>query len=180
MPVPGIHNSLVLERTGFPIKPGMTRRQEFDFLECIKINDGSVSHNIYIFELFYQLSKAMAKQTTTIPIASIILDEEIYPRDRIDQKRVGIFAENIRDGFKFDPIEVEPAPDKPGRYRLLDGAHRWSAYKSTGITETEAVIKNLDGTDPLLYAAKKAIGPRQLTEDEARETARRAYNKNPA
>ena len=118
MPVPGIHNSLVLERTGFPIKPGMTRRQEFDFLECIKINDGSVSHNIYIFELFYQLSKAMAKQTTTIPIASIILDEEIYPRDRIDQKRVGIFAENIRDGFKFDPIEVEPAPGKPGIYRL--------------------------------------------------------------
>ena len=65
-------------------------------------------------------------------------------------------------------------------YRLLDGAHRWSAYKSTGVTETEAIIKNLDGTDPLLYAAKKAIGPRQLTEDEARDTARRAYNKNPA
>jgi len=122
----------------------------------------------------------MAKQTTTIPISSIILDEDIYPRKGIDPRRIGIFAENIRDGFKFDPIEVEPAPDKPGKYRLLDGAHRWSAYKSTGVTEAEAVIKNLDGTDPLLYAAQKAIGPRQLTEDEARETARRAYNKNPA
>ena len=33
---------------------------------------------------------------------------------------------------------------------------------------------------PLLYAAKKAIGPMQLTENEARDTARRAYNKNPA
>jgi len=122
----------------------------------------------------------MTKSTTTIPIASIILDEDIYPRKGIDPRRVGIFAENIRDGFKFDPIEVEPAPDKPGKYRLLDGAHRWSAYKSTGVTEAEAVIKNLDGTDPLLYAAKKAIGPRQLTEDEARDTARRAYNKNPS
>ena len=122
----------------------------------------------------------MTKSTTTIPISSIILDESIYPRKAIDPRRVGIFAENIRDGFKFDPIEVEPAPDKPGKYRLLDGAHRWSAYKSTGVTEAEAVIKNLDGTDPLLYAAQKAIGPRQLTEDEARETARRAYNKNPA
>jgi len=120
----------------------------------------------------------MTKSTTTIPISSIILDESIYPRKAIDPRRVGIFAENIRDGFKFDPIEVEPAPDKPGKYRLLDGAHRWSAYKSTGVTEAEAVIKNLDGTDPLLYAAKKAIGPRQLTEDEARETARRAYSKN--
>ncbi|MBW2651169.1 MAG: ParB N-terminal domain-containing protein, partial [Deltaproteobacteria bacterium] len=71
----------------------------------------------------------MDKTTTTIPISSIILDEDIYPRKSIDPRRVGIFAENIRDGFKFDPVEVQPDPDKPGRYRLLDGAHRWSACK---------------------------------------------------
>ena len=56
----------------------------------------------------------MTKPTTTIPIASIILDENIYPRKGIDPRRVGIFAENIRDGFKFEPIEVEPDPGKPG------------------------------------------------------------------
>jgi len=122
----------------------------------------------------------MTKEITQIPISSIILDEEVYPRKAIDHRRVGIFSENIRDGFKFDPVEVEPCPDRPGRYRLLDGAHRWIAYKTTGATETEAVIKNLDGDDPLLYAAKKAIGPKQLTEEEARDTARRAYKKNPA
>jgi len=121
----------------------------------------------------------MAKPATKISISSIILDEEIYPRKGIDQKRVGIFAENIRDGFKFDSIEVEPHPDKPGKYRLLDGVHRWSAFKAVGVAEIEAIIiKDLDGTDPLLYAAKKAIGPKQLTEDEARDTARRAYTKN--
>ena len=120
----------------------------------------------------------MTNETTTIPISSIILDESIYPRKSIDHRRVGMFAEHIRDGFKFDPIEVEPIPGKPGKYRLLDGAHRWSAYKSAGVTEIEVIITNLDGKDPLLYAAKKAIGPRQLTEDEARETARRAYSKN--
>jgi len=49
------------------------------------------------------------------------------------------------------------SPGEPGKYRLLDGAHRWSAYKSTGITEIEAVITNLDGRDPLLYAAKKPL-----------------------
>ena len=53
-----------------------------------------------------------------------------------------------------------------------------SVYKTTGVTEVEVVIKTLDGNDPLLYAAKKAIGPRQLTEDETRETARRAYTRN--
>ncbi len=31
-----------------------------------------------------------------------------------------------------------------------------------------------------MYAAKKTIGPRQLTEDEARDTARRAYTRNTA
>jgi len=121
----------------------------------------------------------MAEPTTKIPISSIILDEEIYPRKGIDRKRVGMFAENIRDGFKFDPIEIEPHPDRPGKYRLLDGVHRWSAFKAVGAAEPDAIIiKDLDGTDPLLYAAKKAIGPGQLTEDEARDIARRAYSKN--
>ena len=73
----------------------------------------------------------MAQQTSKIPISSIILDEDIYPRKGIDHRRVGIFSENLRDG-----------------------------------------------NDPLLYAATKAIGPKQLTEDEARDTARRAYSGN--
>ena len=120
------------------------------------------------------------KRTITVPIANIILDEAIYPRKAIDHRRVGIFADNIRDGFTFDPIEVEPVPGRPGVYRILDGAHRWSAYKAMGITEMKVIIQTLDGTDPLLYAATKAIGPRQLTEEEARDTARRAYNKHPS
>ncbi|MBT4874501.1 MAG: ParB N-terminal domain-containing protein, partial [Desulfobacula sp.] len=120
----------------------------------------------------------MAQQTKQIPVSSIILDEDIYPRKGINHRRVGIFSENIRDGFKFDPIEVEPCPDKPGWYRLLEWAHRWSAFKSTGVEEVKAIIKNLDGNDPLLYAAAKAIGPKQLTEDEAKDTARRAYSGN--
>jgi len=93
-------------------------------------------------------------------MADIILDEGIYPRQKIDHKRVSLFAENIRDNFPFDPIEVEPHPEKPGKYRILDGAHRWCAYKATGVMTLQVIIKHLDGTDPLLYAAGKAIGPR--------------------
>ncbi len=124
------------------------------------------------------VEQIMNQLTRQIPITAIILDEDIYPRKGIDHRRVGIFAENIRDGFVFDPIEVELVHDKVGTYRLLDGAHRWSAHKSMGKDRIEVVIKDLDGNDPLLYAAKKAIGPRQLTEDEARNTARRAYKNN--
>jgi len=53
-----------------------------------------------------------------IPLSDIILDVTIYPSEKIDLKRVGIFAENIRDGFTFDPIKVQPHPEKEGKYHL--------------------------------------------------------------
>ncbi|MDA3831944.1 MAG: DNA methyltransferase [Spirochaetales bacterium] len=76
------------------------------------------------------------------------------------------------------PIEVQIHTDYIEKYRILDGAHRWHAYKEIGATEIPVHIITLDGLDPLLYAAKKAIGPLQLSEEEARNTASRAYEKN--
>jgi hypothetical protein len=65
----------------------------------------------------------MALASTQIPLSSIILDESIYPRKAVDHRRVAIFAENIRDGFDFDPIKVEPCPDWPGRIPAQLVAH---------------------------------------------------------
>jgi hypothetical protein len=118
-----------------------------------------------------------------ILISDVFLDESIYPRENIDHKRIGIFEENLRDGFVFEPIEVQVWPDtgeeaKKGKYRILDGVHRWSAYKKTGDTQIDVVIKILDNIEPILYAAKMAIGPKQLTEAETRNTARRAFQAN--
>ena len=62
-----------------------------------------------------------------IKISDIILDNRIYPRSSIDHKRVSMFEENMRDGFEFDPIHLEVHPDEPGKYRILDGAHRFNA-----------------------------------------------------
>jgi DNA modification methylase len=84
----------------------------------------------------------------------------------------------MRDGFVFDPIQVQAHPELPGKYRILDGAHRFQAYKGIGQKEVPAEIIKLNGADPLLYAAHKAIGPRQLNDEEARDTARRAYQNN--
>jgi len=89
-----------------------------------------------------------------------------------------MFTEILRDGHQFDPIEVQIHPEDNAVYRILDGAHRWNAHKEIGAAEIPAVIAPLEGTDPLLYAAQKAIGPLQLTEGEARDTARRAYRNN--
>ena len=85
----------------------------------------------------------------------------------------------MRDGIKFDPIHLQEHPDEPGKYRILDSAHRYQAYKGIGETEIPAKIIKLNGTHPLLYAAQKAIGPRQLNDEGAKETARRAYQNNP-
>ena len=74
----------------------------------------------------------------------------------------------MRDGFKFDPIHLQAHPDEPGKYRILDGAHRFKACKGIGKKEVSAEIIKLNGKDPLLYAASQAIGPRLLNGDEAR------------
>jgi biotin operon repressor len=114
-----------------------------------------------------------------IKISDIVLDSRIYPRSSIDHKRVAMFEENMRDGFEFEPIHLEVHPDEPGKYHILDGAHRFHAYKGIGQKEVPAEIIKLNGKDPLLYAARQAIGPRLLNDEEARNTARRAYQNNP-
>ncbi|MBU0465249.1 MAG: ParB N-terminal domain-containing protein, partial [Proteobacteria bacterium] len=122
--------------------------------------------------------KSIKDVLVKIRTSDIFLDESIYPRENIDHKRIGIFVENLRDGFKFDPVEVQACPGERGKYRILDGVHRWSAYKKTGQIEIDAIVKTLNSIDPLLYAAKLAIGPKQLTESETRNTARRAFQTN--
>ena len=55
-----------------------------------------------------------------------------------------------------------------------------TAFTGFGPIKTSATsvlrqrLSVLSGTDPLLYTASRAIGPRQLTEEEARSTSRRA------
>ena len=131
----------------------------------------------------------MKDTTIKIPISDITLDESIYPRENIDHKRIGIFVENLRDGFEFEPIHIQAFENQEmsescitvkekSKYRILDGANRWSAFKKAGHIRIPAIVKTLDGIDPLLYAAKLAIGPKQLTEVETKNTARRAFQNN--
>jgi hypothetical protein len=114
-------------------------------------------------------SLSMGNPPSFIPINNLVLDNEIYRRSAIDHRRVQMFAENLRDGFEFEPIHVQLHPEEAGKYRILDGAHRWQAYKAVGEQEIPARIIKLYGHDPLLYAAKMAIGPRQLNEEECSE-----------
>jgi len=97
----------------------------------------------------------MAKTACTVPITQIILDEDIYLREGVSPKRVSMFAENMHDGFEIDPIEVQVHPKYGDKYRILDGAHRWHAYKEIGATEIPVHIITLDGLDPPALRGKK-------------------------
>jgi ParB/Sulfiredoxin domain len=101
----------------------------------------------------------MAKTTCTVPTTQIILDEEIYPRSSVYPKRVSMFAENMRDGFKIDPVEVQIHPEYDDKYSILDGAHRWNAYKEIGATEIPVHIVTLDGIDPHPLCSEKGNRP---------------------
>ena len=41
-------------------------------------------------------------------------------------------------GFNFDPIEIQRHPERKGKYRILDGVHRWNAYKVCGLGSDHA------------------------------------------
>ncbi|BBO80444.1 hypothetical protein DSCO28_10100 [Desulfosarcina ovata subsp. sediminis] len=68
-------------------------------------------------------------------IDEIFKDDSIYPRERTDDKRIDFFSDLIQEGTKFPPIKI--VKDTSGRYILIDGFHRYSAFiklKRTEIT----------------------------------------------
>ncbi|MBA7703534.1 hypothetical protein ES703_112320 [subsurface metagenome] len=112
-----------------------------------------------------------------IKLELIYHDPGIYPRKRgADPHRVERYAACMRDGEKFDLIEVERSD---GKYRLLDGLHRLKALQETGVDEADVRIVNLDGRNPLLYAARQNRVGKDLTDQDAEDVARRAFQENP-
>jgi len=71
----------------------------------------------------------MTQQTTKIPLFSIILDEAISPIKGIDHRRVGIFSENIRDGFTFFLRQVKEGffdtPEVPDDHVINESLALW-------------------------------------------------------
>lgn len=113
-----------------------------------------------------------------VSLDAIVWDPSVYPRKGgPDAHRVARYAACMRDGEAFDPIQVEPP--KEGKYRLLDGAHRLEALRETGATEAEVLVVSPDGLSPLLYAARANRHGKDLTDSDAEDVARRAFQQNP-
>lgn len=74
----------------------------------------------------------------TILVKDIIQDEEIYPRERLNQKTIDLYAERLREGIHLPPIEIQQV-SMDGRVGLviIDGIHRVEAYKRNNQKEIE-------------------------------------------
>jgi len=82
-----------------------------------------------------------------IKLDEIIFDKEIYPRDRINWYKVAEYVEAIQAGEQFPPLIVEKNSKK-----ILDGIHRFYAYRKTGVEEVEVEFREVNEKRLMLVA----------------------------
>lgn len=104
-------------------------------------------------------------------IASIFLDQEIQPRQQINQEVVDEYAEAMRQGSMFPPVIVFY---DGSNYWLADGFHRVRARKANGDLEILAERKSGSRRDAILYAAgaNSTHGLRRTNADKRRVVER--------
>jgi hypothetical protein len=93
-------------------------------------------------------------------ISDLIWDDFIYPRSARKKQTIDAYGEALTAGATFPPIIIQPVVNYPAPNTrlseilmlILDGIHRWSAYKVLGLTEIEAVLWQ---EQPLDYATCK-------------------------
>ena len=68
----------------------------------------------------------MRTKTESIPLKSIVIDEEIYPRVNYGWQTAYDYSQSMLAGSTFPPIQVNKFA---GKTYLIDGRHRLEAYK---------------------------------------------------
>lgn len=72
-----------------------------------------------------------------IKLDEVIWDEALYPRTHVDWKTSYEYADAMKAGAVFPPIEVAKVQDG---YLGLDGRHRWTAAKRLKLIDIEATV----------------------------------------
>lgn len=101
-------------------------------------------------------------------LSEIIVDNTIYPRAAFDPETVSRYRETLEAGATLPPLVVMPDG------RLLDGRHRYEAYKQAGVEEVEVIVEETDDPDFRSVELNLRHG-RPLTREELQQAARRWY-----
>ena len=116
--------------------------------------------------------------TTSLRLGQITADPEAWPRQGLDEERVGEFAEKYEDEglAAFPPLEVVDCGEGQ-TYLLADGWHRLEALKRIEAPEAVVVVINPQGHNPLTVAYEiglrtAATSARPLMQAERREAIR--------
>jgi len=80
-----------------------------------------------------------------VNISDLIWDQFIYPRGRKSEKTIDAYIEALAIGAQFPPIKIQRVFDYAESDQtteatiILDGIHRWFAFKESGIKKIPAV-----------------------------------------
>lgn len=121
------------------------------------------------------------REPQTLKLADIIVTDRLRA---VDPDRALFLAANIKEEGLNIPIEVRPAPKKPGKYVLVTGGHRHAAVTQLGWSEVDAVVLDVNPDQARLREIDENLYRADLTElDRAVFLAekKRLYEKlNPA
>jgi plasmid maintenance system antidote protein VapI len=90
-------------------------------------------------------NKAIKKITLLFPVSDLIWDQVIYPRGGKSEKTINAYVEALAIGAQFPPIKIQrvfnyaDGNETTEAIIILDGIHRWFAFKEKGIKEIAAV-----------------------------------------
>jgi hypothetical protein len=132
---------------------------------------------------------------TALSLAQMTLDEHTWPRDALDDERVELFAEMIRDARESagtgqgwtDPLPpLVVVADGQGGHVLADGRHRYEARRRLGAEFhlVQAQVFQADGRPPIDRAYELALGfatisAKPLTRGEKQTAIRRLITERP-
>jgi len=111
----------------------------------------------------------MTTQKQTVPLASIILDEKLWPRLSLDEDRVREFKELYQaEPDALPALEVVPVGN--GKCKLADGWHRYHALLQLKRSANCVILPS--DTDIYVYACKvSSVSSKPMTRVEKRKAA---------
>jgi len=87
-------------------------------------------------------------EIVSIPLAKLILDDEVQQRTHIDPQEVENYAAFMKEDIPFPPIVVFHHEDT---YWIADGFHRVHAAQKAGLTELLAEVHTGTKREAILY-----------------------------
>jgi transcriptional regulator with XRE-family HTH domain len=114
----------------------------------------------------------MKPESQVIPITAVVFRADLYPRIETSATTVQKYAEDLT---VLPPIEVNQHNE------LIDGWHRWTAYKKVGADAIKAIVTHTESDSELLELAieRNAKHGIQLSQDDKRDMARKIYSATP-